>query len=1636
MTETPYGASAAPDGLQERSEPAGEVHEHHRDAMQVGDNQQPDIDSAVSMPSATGDGEAVGESQPGTEQPSTINSMHSDYLSVGSTGDFAVMAGLTVSSAEMDETARSATIATPVFTRTSPETDALAPSFFAFGKASRQQLDMVGTRKGPTAAVKSLIVKTPESEVAAESKSHVVSLTQSAMMEDALTEHVGGLVDLVPEHATSPGQHDVVQAAQGEQQQPQPAEPGKKRRKKRKRRIIAPEEQPRGFATAVLAEGAQRQQQDLASDDRIENFAGQPYNSIEKVAHPDETEQIGTFEPTAEYLNPIRLSVPVSGAVTPPHSQRPRNQQATTFEHSQIIDLTIDCMEDGGEVFRNEDDATQREDVPVMVGADYAQDQAVGVLDTQANNITRPAYSRVHDRRALNRYLGGSRRSGAPVPVQRQLSELFSSDGINEAHQVLEKVQQKHEMLISKSETDRAALNAELQQITEAKQQLQATLDTVQQQNGDLSAVIEQQRSKVAAYEAKLYRFKTFVDGLGNDVSTLRKEAGVTRRKGEQLAREGEECKAEQAALFEQLSSCASESARLKNDALKAGQQAQYDLQAAILRNEYLEQQLGERIGLLAEERDRRAHLERQLVTVATSDEAVHLALKTNNDGVVIKLSGIYATLEALGSDKEPAKLAVKTMAAIQALNAQHSSNADDLSSIRDMVDIAILAQDADLIRDNEQSAQLSQQSMLAVAFKELKNDLDRREQLVQQDAAHREVVSGLQDKIGASNLRINELQAKLVSAEHRESSLRGAFVELQTKIGTLQSNPAPDGNGLSSLGELRAEVSAKTTELESANVELTAKTAEIRALSENNARLEAQSQSLQQKLEETKTQLVDLDVLRGYLELKFEAELKEHRKQLQEHSDRNVADHIMKVDNKLRLAATQKASVEKTVLSLQDCVAAGKARIEELRKHGAELAEHRDGELDQVKQQAQEWKHRSETIQRQLDTMQAAHGTDECSKKEYDAIFAELVLEKNMHHQASAERATFAKHMEELQQDLQSAQSEEANVKAILEKSQAESTIALEETRMKLVKAEEAVQRSETGVQDLAEQCKSGVAAAERKAKTQVEALQKLVTEAEAEVQRQKDEGLRFRAEVDEIWRNDEARHDQDLIAANRRATGAEAQQKETLGEIERLRKELESVVARHAEEQLRSQQRPSHGETAIRVPPAVSGVTPTMSNKENEPPKPRKKVDRNAQTIIESGRVPVPEILRKPDSKAKSAEHATRGPGVEEVQLKDSSATHMPARIVSDLTDDMLDRASTAYGHHFTQVVEETQFDDKLPSFAALNNRALSHALVSKPASAVSSLPSISNGFDHSSGSVNVDHHETPSQLQVKDLHSFAVYEDEQRSQATKISHAVQDQTHDSLRWPEAEKEQYISRKSYPVPNSASKMVHHDGERESYRKRSNIMLLSDQRPAAPRSESRASSGTSKRTPRMEPHSSTPDFVDNAASARKMSTYQVPSATAVNRRHSSNTGGLVADPRLAQRVAPPEAKRKAPPAIAEGYESERKKRKATEPETLHRNTESSRYSLRGAAQPSIRDLPSLEGSATGSRTNDYISSNSQVQTQTKSRMRKLGGGASRGVRRAKKMSKSKQSKSSLRFDAQLIQCLQVMSSMSASRRS
>lgn len=290
-------------------------------------------------------------------------------------------------------------------------------------------------------------------------------------------------------------------------------------------------------------------------------------------------------------------------------------------------------------------------------------------------------------RRVTKRKSKTGKRANAPAPAETMHSDQSSSD-VNDWLQVLSyKVEEKRQSSSRRFDAERKALRAEMQQTTDSMQALQADLDNVQQQKSSLAIVVEQQKTKVKIYAGKINRFKTFVDGLGNDVDSLKKEASVTRRKGEQLSQVGEDRKVEQTVLFQQLSSCAEKSTQLKHEALKACQEIQSELQAAQLRNNYLEQQLSERVGLLAEERDRRSQLERQLTTATHSDEAVLRAINSNNDAVLDKLFEMHAFLEDAGSSSHTTEITEKTLAALQALTSQHSANADDILSARSLIE-------------------------------------------------------------------------------------------------------------------------------------------------------------------------------------------------------------------------------------------------------------------------------------------------------------------------------------------------------------------------------------------------------------------------------------------------------------------------------------------------------------------------------------------------------------------------------------------------------------------------------------------------------------------------------------------------------------------------------------------------------------------------------------------------------------------------------------------------------------------------------------------------------------------------------------------------------------------------------------
>ena len=944
-----------------------------------------------------------------------------------------------------------------------------------------------------------------------------------------------------------------------------------------------------------------------------------------------------------------------------------------------------------------------------------------------------------------------------------------------------------------------------------------------------------------------------------------------------------------------------------------------------------------------------------------------------------------------------------------------------------------------------KQSDTATLQATIEDAFKSLKADLDRREQLLQQDAAHQDDIRSLKSKIEASTTRCNDLEAKLHDVEQRESRLKANNASLQTKMDTLQSSAegsiTPGDKSQSQFMGLRADLDAKARALESAETELSAKADELRRLNDTNTRLEQQSQSLQQRLGDLKKQLVDVDILRKELQDNSDAELKRYRQELKAHSDRNAAEQSMQDENKLRALTNQKHTLEKKMLDLKEEVAMQKAKTQELHKHAADQARELESNLEKTKQQAQAWKHRAENFQSQLDSLQAASKSDESLAKEYDAASAELTKERDQHRHLMEEKAALAKQLESSQQALEAAKSAEAEARAHLEEHHTDSTAALDETHMQLAEAEEALKRSEAGIQHLKDSCKYEVAVAKQKAESQVQDMQQRVNEAEAEAEAQREEGLRFRTEVEETWRADNAEHQEALATADEEARVAAAKRDEALTETERLRKELESVVARHAEreraadeqgrvaqakqdeifsesERLRKEldsvatrgankqegaQQPSDTGPRLRVPPVANGITPTTTHdKENEPPRLRKKVDRNTHIVVEPGRVPTPDVLRRPESRTKGT---ARGPVVEETQLRDITDVVQGAQVArsddSGAQDKMLDTASQARFPLSSQLVDETQYSnyDHRPSFAAFNSKPIpipSSSKLSSVPSHVSLRKPPTNSEHPTSNPGHFTSSQVPEQTPVDDPYSFAVYEDDQ-TQMTMGTQEARDQLQDSLHWnsqswTDAEKEKYNFRKTYPNPNSASRMVRPAEERSRQNER-------ESRTPEVRGESGGF-----RAQRSQHHSSTPDFVHAASSGRKMSTYHTPGASgSAKRRLSRNNSQPTADPRLAQRMAPPAPpapKRK--PSITEGYEQERKKRKSAEGGNTRNTTEPSRYALRGAAQPSIHDLPSLGGSSSR-----FNSSSSQSQSQSQARVRTLGGGPSRNVR-GKKMSKSK----------------------------
>lgn len=227
----------------------------------------------------------------------------------------------------------------------------------------------------------------------------------------------------------------------------------------------------------------------------------------------------------------------------------------------------------------------------------------------------------------------------------------------------------------------------QLQAAHQARQQLQEELDAVLEEKEHLAATLDKHTAKLKKYDSQFPRLKKFVDGLGTDLDKLRHDSNAVRRRSEELLDGHNDSRQEHSALIEDVRQASEHALQVRNKALENCRELQSDLDAATLRTDYLSQQLSEKAGMLVEERDSRARLERLLSSATQSDEAIMKSLKSNADAILDKLYEVHATLEKGQADDTVTELLQQTFAVVQGATSDTTEAVDQIASVKGLVE-------------------------------------------------------------------------------------------------------------------------------------------------------------------------------------------------------------------------------------------------------------------------------------------------------------------------------------------------------------------------------------------------------------------------------------------------------------------------------------------------------------------------------------------------------------------------------------------------------------------------------------------------------------------------------------------------------------------------------------------------------------------------------------------------------------------------------------------------------------------------------------------------------------------------------------------------------------------------------------
>ncbi|KAI7563284.1 hypothetical protein KC316_g12720 [Hortaea werneckii] len=801
-----------------------------------------------------------------------------------------------------------------------------------------------------------------------------------------------------------------------------------------------------------------------------------------------------------------------------------------------------------------------------------------------------------------------------------------------------------YKMHVKKQETarkhaaERDALLAELQHEIEAKSALQEELRSARADRTSLVTSIEQQKTRIKTLEHKVSRFKTFVDGLGNDMDALKKESGTTRRRSERLIQEGEERKAEQHVLFEQLSDCAEKSAQLQNSALKACQETQSELKIAQQQNNYLELQLNEKVGLLAEERDRRVQQEARSVSDAGSNQAVLSALKANHDALLDQLHLIRTLVEKYEDDRKSTDLVEKVLAAVKALTSQQSANADDLLSMTG--DLQSLSNEVtsfiELASKGKSSGQPDVDSLrdhLDEALQWIRDHFNLREEMAVHAARNEEGTVALQEKLKNIDMRLQEREHQKAADETTKEQLRDQIHHLQTRIESLQQIPLSTTTADTHFIRARDELEVKARALDAANEKLLSIQQELRGLRETNNDLQEQKRSLLNGVAEAERRVATADAEKRSVEIKYKDDAEKLRTDVSNHLQNAFSKNKMQSENTLKYLTSQRDEATQKTKHLQGEVEAARASLVQFQQESTERTAEQARHLRAMEEQAETSQHEIESLRTRLAEQHDQTEDDDAIKQHVSELTEQLNFAKTEQRAALEQNGVLAAKVESIQHDLMQTQcaKDEAEERAL--QLSGERSGQLEQLRNRVKELENDLKQAKTDMQHQKKIFEDKLASEESSREGSLKALQLNIQEKQVDNEYYKERLPQAQAELEKALTGQRNYHGQMIAQRNAEDLNPQMTTSETIADHQHPHFETTQLKQLFSHNSGLSQS-PSFC-PPFGVAKTKDGITPTATNMEDQPPRPRKKVDRPTNTITDADPLHVPDILRRADSR-----------------------------------------------------------------------------------------------------------------------------------------------------------------------------------------------------------------------------------------------------------------------------------------------------------------------------------------------------------------------------------------------------------------